>query len=267
MSWLEKLEKIVHIDLRHFITINYIKNELSKDKIKISEDGKKIEINAAALDKDELVETKRFFRKQFDKNDVTFLEKSAKAMIDDIKEKLNLKTTKVILNFYEDKIPKEYLAALEASLILREAFKDGKDVSEMKRDIISSFGPIGKNTSNLCSSDYFEGFIRELYFEMSRQPNFTLDKFQKVFKEIIIDSPFTVFVNLHRRRSDIKMEINSKLKKFQNYGIDYLAVHGIGTENVKMIREAISELENERDDIKTEMKLESSIIQVKIMFR
>lgn len=267
MSWFEKLKKVIDINIHHLINITFVKNESSKEKLRTLEDGKRIEINTSALDGKELEETKQFLCEQFNKRDATFLEKGAKEEIDDIKEKLNLRTIRDTLDFYRDKISPEYLDALEASLYLREAFKEDKDIERMKRDIIQHFGPIGKNISNLCSSGYFEGYIMELYLEMSRQPNFTLQKFQQRFKEIVRDSPFTVFVNQYRKKEDIKNEINIKLRKFQDYGIGFLAVHGIGTENVKIIRETLSELENERNDIKTEMALESSIIQLKIMFK
>lgn len=267
MAWFEKLEKIIHI--HDLINITIVKNEQSKEKLKFLDGNKKIEINTANLNDKELQNVKKKLRKLFDEEKTTFLEKEAKEKIDDIKIKLNLKTTKDVLNFYEDKIPKESLDALEASLYLREAFREGKDITDLKKDIIHRFGLIGKNICNLCSSGYFEGFIKELYLEMSKQPKFSLNSFQHLFNEIVINSPFTVFVNQYRKKSDIKTKINSKLKKFQNYGINYLAVHGIGTENVKMIKETIDELKNERNDIKTEMRLESrsSIIQVKIMFK
>ncbi len=263
MAWLEKLKHIVEI--HHVFNFNIVNNVSSKEPLKVSDN--KVEINKPALNDKEWEETKLFLRDEiFDKRKATFLEKEAEKRIIDIKEKLNLKTTKDILEFYRDKISPWHLSALEASLYLREAFNQGEAIEKMKWDIIHKFGTEGKNISNLCSSGYFEGYIKELYNEMSSH-SLPIQDFQYRFREIIRDSPFAVFVNHYMKKEDIKMQIDLKMQRFQGYGIDFLAIHGIGSENVKKIQEIIYELQHERGDIKMEMKQEASIIQVKITLK
>ena len=264
MSILDKLEKIVHI--HDLINIVIVKNDQNKDKLKVSRDGK-VEINTSALEDADKPDLYKFLRKLFDEKGATFIERKAKERVEDIKQSLELRTTREIFEFYSDKIKQHNLDALEASLYLREVFKRGESVELLKMDIIHDYGHDGKNICNLCSSGYFEGYIKELYLEMSRQPDFVINHFHGIFKRIIRDSPFTVFVNQRKSKNDIKNEIENKLTKFKNYGINYLAVHGLGVDNVKKILEAIKELEEEREEIATDMKKERTIIEVKIRLK
>lgn len=277
MGILEKLQKILHID----VTIINIKNEPSKDKIKISKKGKEIEItpanlkkkdwdsveiNKGAIDDKEWNDVQKVLKKDFDEHDTTFIEEDAKEKVDDIKQKLELKTTKDVLNYYKGKISDWHLRILEASLYLREKFNEGTCIDLMKRDIVNSFGDEGRNICNLCTAGYFDGFIKELYEEMEKEPGFSIEKFRRKFRKMVRDTPFAVFVHQFKEEESLKGEITSKLEMFQAYGISHLAVHGIGKDNVKKILKVVHEMEYERDDINVGIFKESGVIHAKIGF-
>jgi hypothetical protein len=269
MSFLERLKDIIGIDIHHLVNVNVtiINNKDSKDKTLFSEDKKTLKINLAALESREWEELKPALKQSLEEECTTFLETGAEQRVEDIRQKLELKTTKDVLGFYEGKIPSIHYKALEASLYLREAFRSGENIDEMKKDIIHKFGLRGRNICNLCSTGYFEGYLTDLYNEMRKQTGFANWRFVAAFEKIVDEVPFTVFVSQFQGKEQIKSEIDSKLTKFHSYGIGYLAVHGIGADNVRKIQEIIKEITEKRTDIKTEMSIESGNIKVEIMFK
>jgi uncharacterized protein YaaQ len=277
MGFLEKLKEIVHVDVDAFIKVNcpeihnhfkIVKDEKSKDKVKVNKDV--IEINHSALEKEEWGGTKKLLGDFLREENAVFLEQKADERVDDIKETSNSRKIKDVLSFYTGKIRADHFKALEASLYLRTLFQrhaPTQEIERMKLDIIHEFGTPGKNISNLCSSGYFEGHIRDLYEEMSRQEDFSNDKFREKFEKIVNEAPFTVFVSQRESKSAFKNEINAKLKKFRNYGIGYLSVHGIGPENVKKVQEIIDEITAEREDIEAQNNVENNIVQARLTIK
>ncbi len=55
------------------------------------------------------------------------------------------------------------------------------------KDLTKKFGEEGKMISNLCTAGYFDpdGYISQLYKEMSGSPNFDLLKFKEEFRKIL----------------------------------------------------------------------------------
>lgn len=269
-NWFKKLEKIldIHVDLRGLITINVINTGVSKEKFKFSKDGKILEINEANLNTEEKGQVKEFLKYGFkEENSIdSFLESKSYESIEDIKEKLE--TNKKIITFYKDKISQSHLEALKASLYVRESFRAHANrdyIIKMKMDIISRFGDEGNNICNLCTSGYFEGFLKEVYEDMSKKPDFNLKEFTEYFENVVKYTPFTVFVSYGMSEKEIMEQIKERMEYFKNYGANFLAVHGIGEDNVEKIMKIIETLKREMKNINLEIIKKKSMIQVKII--
>ena len=149
---------------------------------------------------------------------------------------------------------------------IRKVFIGGGDVSQLKRSLINKFGEIGRNITNLCTSGYFDGYIKEVYFEMEKLPDFTLDKFQKHFEDIVKFSPFAIFVHAEMSEEQIMESINSKLRIFRNYGVNFLAIHGIGRDNLNKILTVIHYLQERFKDAIIEVHQNGNIVRVIVRF-
>jgi len=170
-----------------------------------------------------------------------------------------------ILAFYRDKIDPIHFKAMEASVYLREVFQEGKDVTELKSDIIKKYGTQGKNITNMCSAGYFEGYIREVYDEMSSDMDFKMNDFTKYFNVLVTTSPFAIFVHKEMGEDELSGLILHKIASHQKYGVSFLAIHGIGRTNVRKIKKIVVELD-EKDEFTINKQQNKNIILVKITF-
>jgi len=207
-------------------------------------------------------------RESFEQNEIDFLEKKAKDRVDDIK--LKLETTKDILNFYRGKISEYHFEILESCMYIKKVFDNGGDIDDLKEQVVRKFGEIGKNMTNLATSGYFEGFIQEYHKEISKQSDFSNNKFRDWFEEIVKITPFTVFVHHQMDENQVIFEIKAKLYKFLKYGAKFLAIHGLGRSNVIKILTAMQKLKEDSNDFDyvTEiMPKELNIIVVKAVLR
>ena len=152
---------------------------------------------------------------------------------------------------------------------LKSVFDEGKSVSDLKREIGDAFKQTGRNMANLATSGYFEGFIKEYYEELSQEPDFSPDKFQKYFVEVVRTTPFTVFVSREKINEELMEEIKSKLERFQKYGAECLYVHALGKKNVIKVIDIIQKLEG-KGDVEITIELlgkEMNIILMKIKLK
>lgn len=149
---------------------------------------------------------------------------------------------KDLIEYFIDKLPGEDILILKASLYLKWVLSQNMKTDRLKQDIVERYGVRGKNISNLCSAGYFETVIKVLYEEMKRDPGFTMEKFLRVYEEIIIHYPFAVFIHRHMNAKAVETLIKKKVEDMEKYGIFTLNIHGIGKSNVKRIKKAIREL-------------------------
>ncbi|MBS3102492.1 hypothetical protein J4458_03520 [Candidatus Woesearchaeota archaeon] len=250
MGFLEALKQIINIDLdlSNFINIKIIRNSQNNQKFIPSRDAKTLSINYPQLEGKEKQAVNKALKDGFESGEIDhFMESFSEKKVEDIKEKLNLKNTKEILEFYKDKIPLNYYRALEASLYARTNFSAGRSIAEDKRDIKNKFGEEGNNICNLCTAGYFEGYIKEAYEEMESSNNFSIDEWQKYFKLIVRTSPFAVFVYRDMSEEELSGIIMYRLDTNIKYGIKFVDIHGIGWDNVKKIKNILRELQKERD--------------------
>ncbi len=153
---------------------------------------------------------------------------------------------KAMLSFFKDKIPKEDFEALKVSLFMRALFRDNENIFQVKRDVIKKFGDRGKNIANLCSSEYFENFIKPLYEEIdksSMRKEETNEIFNNIYEMIIKNGLLAVFVNYGMSVRDIDIEVNRKIGESKKYGFyqisEVLYIHALSRKNVETLDEWI----------------------------
>ncbi len=220
------------------------------------------DIDVSLLTPQEQVKFQRSLKSELT-TETPILDKVYKATADDYKEKIDSPENQDILAFFTPILPPEDLTILRAALYLRVMFKQHSDVSDLKIQLMNRYGVRAKNITNLCSAGYFESWIRPLYEEMQKRPGFTKEKFLQIYDEVVIHSPFALFVNRTMSESEIAQQILEKIEQMKKYGIKVLNVHGIGHTNVVKIRNALMEIEKTTKLVKSILE-EDSIIVVRL---
>jgi len=182
---------------------------------------------------------------------------------EDYKEKINVEQNLEILEYFRDKIPNGDLSILKASLYLRSLLKGGKDTGVVKQGIVQNYGRRGANISNLVTGGYFESWFKPLYEEMIKTSNFSIEKFQSAYNEVVVNLPFTLFVNSSMSGDVVKEKIKEKLETAEKYGIVSLNIHGIGERNVKIIRSALEKIP-ETNHFEREIEEKGEIIVIRL---
>ena len=222
---------------------------------------RELDINLAALSPKQKQDIKKIFP-QILANEKTIFKKETLDLFDSINDYNKNKEGKQILTFFENKIPKYDLEALNASLYLRSVFRKRKDIKKLKQDINTTFGTRGNNISNLCTAGYFDNFLMELY-------NSSPGTFNGLYEDIVSNKALAVFVNEHMTKEKITEDIKNKLDVSKKYGIKFVHIHGIGTSTVKKINEYIENKEKKDFDTFHPKKIlkEENIIIVELILK
>lgn len=196
------------------------------------------------------------------KNGIPLLETKFRTQLEDYKQEIGQSENKKILEYFQGKIPTADIPILKASLYLKSLLNERRDTGQVKKDIVNRYGTRGKHISNLCSAGYFNTWIKPLFEEMAKAPDFTIENFQKVYNEVIDNMPFALFVNRGMNKSEIKKIIEEKITAMQAYGIKTLNIHGIGEKNSQNIREVLATFPRDIFDISSNQ--ESHVLVAKL---
>jgi hypothetical protein len=236
MSFLDNLKNFIeaklniHLNNVNFININIVRGEESQ-AVKHDPNSNRYVIDVSRLSDDEYKEISNISRKYVEEGNL-LLEKKSLDLLNELY--VFKRTQNSTLEFFRDIIPQADLEALRASLFIREKFRKGEQINNLKYDIIMRFGDRGRNISNLCSAGYFEEFLIPLYNSESK------DKFNEIYEDLIKNSMLTVFVNSKMNADDIPKEIEKKILISKKYGFKFIHVHGIGQRNINTIKQFIN---------------------------
>ena len=64
---------------------------------------------------------------------------------------------------------------------------------------------------------------------------------------------------------ELSGEVNYKIQTHRRYGIKFLAIHGIGRNNIRKIHKIVQELEEETD-LRVMINQDRNVIIVKVLF-
>ncbi|MFH1751382.1 MAG: hypothetical protein ABH821_00355 [archaeon] len=241
MNWLNKLKHLVKnefnfnapiFDNRKIIILNDSFN--TKSKIFPNKEDKETYLNIASLNERQKKAFKQILQEYLEEGN-KLLQSDTANLLESLYKHSKEKNDQQILKFFKEVIPDKDLETLEAALYLRTIFKQGKNVTKLKRDIRDIFGNRGNNITNLCSAGYFENFLIPLY-------NATKDegkKFKELYELIVDKAIIAVFVYKDMNQEEIPQQIKEKIQLSKKYGIGFIHIHGIGASNVAKIKECL----------------------------
>lgn len=263
MSFLDNLSSLIKIDVSSLKNI-ILKINIGSNNKKIINNGKIVVVNVNKFDNKGQELIKEILRGEVEEGKLLLEEDSSK-LIEEVKAIESKGDNKSILKFFEGKIPASDQEILRASFIIKEIYEMHSPVSNLRDDILQRYGKRGINISNLCTAGYFSTLIKPLYEEMSRLPNFSIDKFRERYNVIVEQYTFAVFVSNRMLPAETKQKILEKIELNKKYGIRQLNIHGIGKSNVIKIQEVLYEI---RTNINWPAEIDSgnSFINVKITF-
>ena len=86
---------------------------------------------------------------------------------------------------------------------------------------------------------------------MSKEDDFTIEKYTKKIEQIVVSLPYTIFVHMRQTDKELSGQILYKLSKLKEYGSHRLLVHALNRANVDKAQVVITELES-ANGVKTE---------------
>lgn len=202
----------------------------------------------------------------FDKNGTLLISKTPEKTLL-IKRNLPKEDDADLLDFYKDKLTPDMYKALELSLTVRSCFRNGEDITELKRDISSKYPSFGNNLSNLVSQDYFDKHFKDLFNSMLEDEEFDILIYQRKVEKIVKSLPYTVFITKYKPYKELSGEVEFKLQKLIKYGAGKLLLHGLGKENVLTILKILGDYkEDKRVQIEMDMNPKQTIITATLKF-
>lgn len=188
----------------------------------------------------------------------TLLRENAQKRIEDFRKEEQEKDSIQITNFFRGKVPEKDLTIIRGALYIRQCFKRGENIGDLKLDVMLKHGERGKNIVNLCTAGYFEEYIIPFYDVVLKQKGNeeeALKAFHCYFDRVANELPFTIFVRQDRTPEYVIEEVKRKVE----YGTKFVNIHGIGEHNVKTVYEAIAQL-GELPNFESSVEQESKII-------
>lgn len=270
MNLLDNLKKIFEAKFSDFLNGNrFSLFDLSRNTTYVLEEKNKgvlsIDVSKATPKERQLIK-EQFLDVNFQEKGLLLTDKSSEKTTQ-IKENLPEGDDKKLLQFYRDKLSPEMYDALDASLIIRNAFKKGENILELKLDVIKKYPTFGNNLCNLTSQGYFGNHFKQLYDEMLKDDNFDIRLYQKKVEWIIKSLPYTVFITKRKTLDELSGEVKFKLEKLRQYGMNKLLLHGLGRENVDTGLKIINEYKDDKTlDIEKDINPSRTIINATFRF-
>lgn len=239
-----------------------IVNNPKLGKVNIDASRKEVVLNESKLSPVESKQLQEYTRKEFkSKNDILKPEP--------VKTVLRYQTARTapdyesFIQYFKEILPPADITILRAALFIHSEFINHRDVSYLKAQLLNRYGMRALTISNFLSVGYFDSYIKPMYEEMKRGQNYSHKRFLELYDDIIINSPFAIFVHRQMKEKDLEEHINRKLLNLAKHGMKTLNIHGIGHENVATIKKAIEKAEK-RSSFNKEIIEQNNIINAKL---
>jgi len=270
---LERLKEIFETSFKDIFNNNTFKLfDFSRNNTYVIEpkdgpDGKLLSIDLTKANEEEKKKLKEIIDENIQVNEDTFLTERYSKKTENIKQNLPKQKDIELLFFYKDKISSEMYDALEMSLVVRNLFANGGDITELKRDISYKFPEFGKNICNLATSNYFDEYFKRLYDTMAEEKDFDISKYTKEVERIVRGLPYMVFIHPYKSLQEFKGEVKFKVEKLRKYGTAKLRLHSLGGGNVEKALKIIEDYENNEEGIVLEKEINENKTLAIITFR
>ena len=270
MSILDKLKTLFEGKFGDIFANNTIKLfDFSKNVSNVLElkDGQKLSLDVSKATPEEKKQIKKEIVDVIVQNqdEALFLDKSEQKT-NQIKRNLPINSDEELLKFYKDKLNPEMFKALETSIVVRNSWKKGEDISELKKDIAWKYPSFGNNLCNLVTRNYFEEYFKELYEKMLEQDDFSIIIYQQEVERIVESLPYMVFINRHKSYEEFSGEVKFKIDRLKKYGTEKLKIHALGKDNVGKSLKIIEEYKGD-ETITIERRLNQSKTIITAIFR
>lgn len=270
MTILENLTRVFEGKFRDILShnnitfFNFSRNTNETVEVK---DGNKLVIDLSKATEEEKKLVKNILDSRVQSENEAFLMDHSSEKTLKIKLSLPHGESEELLKFYKDKLKPEMYKALEASIIVKNAFEREEDISEMKRDISEKYPTFGNNLCNLVTRGYFNNHFKELYQSMLEDEEFDINVYQRKVEKIVKSLPYTVFITRYKSYDELSGEVRFKLDRLKKYGTGKLLLHGLGKENVNTTITILEEYKEE-DHLNTQIEInpKKTIITATLIF-
>jgi len=247
MKFLDKLKKLIGVDLSKLKEIKLLHISVNIDKsVKIDASNSSVTINPERLTGKQKRALKQLLRNDGLEESGAILHQGSMATVDLIKHDLPLLNEEMA--FLLPMIPQEDVPLLQACLFLRRRFNSNQPVDDLKRQIVQSYGPRGRNLANLCSAGYLETWFKPVHAMLSESypedPAQVRNLFLKLYNHLLVELPWTVFVCSSTNKKKLALSLIQKLKHNASNGVRFLNIHGLGEQNAKKISSILLEVQN-----------------------
>ena len=270
MTILENLKKVFEgkfgdiLSHNNITLFNFSRNTNETVEVK---GGNKLVIDISKATEEEKKLVKNILDSRVQSENEAFLMDHSSEKTLKIKRSLPFGESEELLKFYKDKLKPEMYKALEASIIVKNVFERGEDISEMKRDISDKYPTFGNNLCNLVTRGYFNEHFKELYQSMLEDEEFDINAYQRKVEKIIKSLPYTVFITRYKSYDELSGEVRFKLDRLKKYGTGKLLLHGLGRENVNTTMTILEEYrENNHINMQIEINPKKTIITATLIF-
>ena len=257
------LSKLKKLDIKFFSPTIIVDN--SGQKIECDESSKELKINVVKLDSQEKSQFFEAIDSSIEEEGYALLEKDAKALLEDFRTKDKSPKNQEILNKLKELVPIEDISIWRAALYLKNCFEEGKNVDSLKGDIVCKFGDRGRKIANLCSAGYLAKMLdiyQQLVTELGHE-ELAKEKFRIIYSTYVDAFRFTIFVSHWDKSDELISKIEVKINENAQYGIKFINLHGIGSDNIEKIKRIIDSLE-EKYSIEKSIMEENKTIFAKL---
>lgn len=95
---------------------------------------------------------------------------------------------------------------------------------------------------NLYSSGYFDTLIKPLFDSFSAG-DLAIDEYSNIYEMIVTESPLAMFVGIGMTKQKAKKILLEKIQFNKSAGVGYLNIHGIGNQNISLIKTLLNDEE------------------------
>ncbi len=254
-----------------FANNNFTLFDFSKNVNNILElrDGQRLSLDVSkATDEEKRLIKREIIDAIIQSKDEVFLLNKSEEKTKQLKSNLPTNADEGLLKFYKGKLNPEMFRAIELSIVVRNSWRKGENISELKKDIAWKYPSFGNNICNLVTRNYFEGYFRELYDNMIEQEDFSIVLYQQEVERIVKSLPYMVFINRHKSYDEFSEEVRFKIDRLKKYGTEKLKIHALGKDNVDKALKIIEEYKQDNTiDVEKRTNQSETIITAIFRFR
>jgi hypothetical protein len=241
LDWLKGiLPEHIHISPKLIVKLNIKINSDNHSTTPVILDGKDLLINdetpQGKLIADKIIEG---LPAHMEHNDLLLEDKDLEHF-EEVDQIVSTSSYEAELNTFVPMVPKKDLPILETAIVIKIKYDGNESIAHIKSQLIQRFGQRAGMISNLYSAGYFHTLIKPLY-ESIEAGELAVDEYLEVYEMIVTESPLAVFIGVNATLVKAKKQLMEKIQFNKQADIGYLNIHGIGDNNITLIKTLLSD--------------------------